>query len=126
MNLKYFLTGPMLQMEKAAFPWWGSKWLEYNLKFIFCLFIAQLLFMLAAISMADENFNFAVKLVGMLKADLLAIILVNIIYFIFPTLEFILFRKFNILFRKYAFQFLNLINLIIPILALAIIFIAKA
>jgi hypothetical protein len=82
--------------------------------------------MLAAISMADENFNFAVKLVGMLKADLLAIILVNIIYFIFPTLEFILFRKFNILFRKYAFQFLNLINLIIPILALAIIFIAKA
>lgn len=126
MNIKYFLTGPMNQMEKPAFPWWGSKWLEYNIKFICCLFIAQLLFILVAISKSNENFNFIMKLAGMLQADFLAIILMNIIYFIFPTLEFLLFRRFNILFRKYTFQFLNIINLIIPIFALVIVFVAKA
>ena len=122
MNIKYFLTGPMIQMERPAFPWWCSKWLEYNIKFVSCVSIAQLLFLLVITSKVSHHHFFIAKLVHMLRADLLLIVLINVIYFVFPALEFLVFRKVNILFRKYTFQFLNMVSLAFPVLALVIVF----
>jgi hypothetical protein len=126
MNIHDFIFGPMQAMEKTAYSWWSSKRKEYNIKFLLCLFSAQVLFALVAISStSNTDVDFLRRITGMLMADLLIILLINLIYFLWPTLEIIFFKKINILYRKYCFAFLNIINVLILLSALIIVFISN-
>lgn len=117
----------MQSMEKTAYSWWNSKRKEYNIKFLLCLFSAQVLFSLVAISsIGNADAGILRRITGMLVADLLIILLINLIYFLWPTLEVIFFKKINILYRKYCFALLNIINALILVSALIIVFINKA
>lgn len=126
MNIHNFIFGPMQSMEKPAYSWWNSKRKEYNIKFLLCLLASQLLFALSAISsISNSEVSILRRVAGMLTTDLLIVLLINIIYFLWPTLEIIFFTKINILFRKYHFALLNILNILIFISALIIVFISK-
>lgn len=127
MKIHNFIFGPMQSMEKTAYSWWNSKRKEYNIKFLLCLFSAQFLFALVVISStSNTDVSILRKITAMLITDLLIIVIINMIYFLWPTLEIFFFKKINILYRKYCFALLNIINVLIFMSALIIVFLAKA
>jgi len=126
MYISKFIFGPSGQMELSAIKWWNSKRWEYNLKFLSCLLAAQFLFALVALSLsAHSEVGMGRKILGALTADALILVAVNLIYFLFPLLELMLFKKIYILYRKYTFAFLNLINLGIILGAFIMVLLAK-
>lgn len=126
MYINSFIFGPMISMGAPAFSWWESKRLEYNLKFISCLLIAQLLFFLVAISNVGlAEFDIVRRIMGAIVTDVIFLLALNIIYFAWPIVELVIFRKINIIFRKYMYALLNILNLIIVIGALLIVFLSK-
>lgn len=110
MIIHNFIFGPMLSMEKSAYSWWNSKRKEYNIKLLLCFVAAQFLFMLVAVSSTGfADVDIAQRFIRMLIADLFIFLLMNIVYFLWPTLEVIFFRKINVLYRKYCFAFLKVL-----------------
>ena len=125
--LQKFLYGNIENMEYGAFRWWNSKRMEYNLKFIGCLVLAQFLLFGAAQSLqlsADKNIY--EKLSGTLIADIVIIIVINILYFLIPILETIAFKSYKPKYRKNVFALTNALNLLILVGAIVFVVILKA
>lgn len=126
-KLKMFLYGPLTNHELPAFAWWNSKRQEYNIKLVSCLLSAQFIFFLMAISQNRVTLNnFIQKISTMLYAGALTVAFFNLVYFIFPTLEALFFKKINLLFRRYSFALLNIFNAGILIIALVTLVIVKS
>jgi hypothetical protein len=125
-KVKTFLFGPIKNYEMPAFAWWDSKRHEYNIKLVSCLLSAQFIFLLMAISQNKvTSENFVQKISSMLFAGAITVGFFNLIYFLFPALEALLFKKINLLYRRYSFAFLNVINAGFVLTALVALVIVK-
>ena len=126
MYFSRFLFGPIRNMEWPALKWWNSKRLEYNIKLLLCLIIAQFLLAMVAISTSTGGeFDFVRRLLGAIITDIVILALVNVFYFLMPVLELVFFRKINILYRKYSFALLNILNLVFILVATVMLFVIK-
>lgn len=126
MTLNYFFYGKQGGMELTSFQWWNHKRIEYSLRFISCIVIAQILFLLTAFNLGSiDSSNIIQRIMSAFFTDAILLLLVNILYFLCPILEGILFKKIFIVYRKNCFAFLNLLNVLIVISALVIVFLAK-
>ncbi len=127
MYVRNYLFGPLGSMELSSFKWWNSKRREYSTKLLYSLLSAQAIFLLWSLSLEGvEPLGALLSIPRALIIDVLLISIVNLIYFIWPTLEFLFFEKINILYRKYTFALLNLISASIFIGALFLLYTGKA
>lgn len=119
MSISQFLMGSIKDMDLPSYQWWNSKREEYNLKFISCLLIGQILFFIASLNFGISNPENALSRVfSALFVDLLIILLINVLYFLWPTLEVLFFKKINKLYRRYCFALLNLVNVLFVVCVL--------
>lgn len=110
---KYFF-GNWSNQDLPALKWWNTKRKDYNLRLLSCLLIGQFLVALTSLSLgATTSDNLLDRLTGMLLADLLILISVNILYFLWPVIETLLFKTSPNRYRKVCFAFLNTINMLI-------------
>jgi len=126
MSFARFFYGKLDSMELPAFRWWNSKRVEYSLRFLICLIFSQLLFFLIAFSLGGiDTSNIFQRIVSALLSDVVLLLLVNIVYFLWPVIEVILFKEINIVYRKNCFAFLNLLNVLIVVSAFMIMVASK-
>lgn len=126
MSFAKFFYGKLDNMELSALRWWNSKRLEYSVRFLICLIIAQLLFLLTAFSLGGiDTSNILQRLMSAFFWDLVLLLLINVVYFLWPCLEVVLFKKINIVYRKNCFAFLNVLNVLIVISAFVLVIASK-
>ncbi len=120
-----FFFGTISNMELPTLKWWNSKRKEYNLRFISCLLISQLIMFLVSFSLGGiTSDNLTSRISSMLVSDLLLIVVINIIYFIWPAIERIGFKN-SPKFRLRCFAFINGLSLMILIGALILMVVTK-
>ena len=125
--LEVFFFGSMAGMELSSFRWWNGKRLEYNARFVGCLIFAQILFLITGFGLAENGTQHVISsLPGMLVSDLFLFLLVNIIYFLWPSLEIVVSKKWSAVYRKYCFAFINFISAMIALGALVVVSIANS
>jgi hypothetical protein len=113
MSIRQFLMGPLENMDLPSYQWWSSKRKEYNLKFISCLLVAQVFFFIASLSLGISNSESILsRILSALFVDAIIILLINLLYFLWPTLEVLFFKKINKIYRRYCFAMLNLLNVL--------------
>jgi len=101
--------------------------IEYNLKFIGCLVLAQFFLLGASYSLKITTAtNLYQRVSGALVADVFIIILINILYFLLPVVEISIFKSNKFKYRKNAFAFINILNLFILAGTIILIFLLKA
>lgn len=114
MALKKFLLGNMSSNEPNSFKWWNSKRIEYSLKLLLCLVIAQVIILATFLHLNEITANRIGYWVGQVFVkDIIVLITANIIYFLMPALETVFFKKSKEKYRKIGFGLLNLISLCI-------------
>ncbi len=119
MGMGRFLVGPLGNMDLPSYRWWNSKRKEYNLKFISCLLAAQILFFIAYLTLdISDSESILSRIYRALLVDILIIFIINLLYFLWPTLESLFFKKINKLYRRYCFAVLNLSNIFFVVCAL--------
>ncbi len=127
MYIKKYLFGPLGSMELSPYKWWNSKRREYSTKLFYNLLAAQCVFLLWSLSSEGVKFfDILFSVPRILIVDVILISIINVVYYIWPTLEYLFFGKINILYRKYTFALLNLISVFIFIGALIVLYTGKA
>lgn len=126
-NIQKFLYGEIYNNDYPAFKWWTSKRKEYNLKLIVCLVLAQLVLSGASYSLGITTIeNIIQKTLSALFVDVVLIIFMNIVYFLWPILEIVIFKSKNDIYRKVCFGFINFISATLLAIAIVFVFILKA
>ncbi len=116
-----FLYGDLSKLNLPTYKWWKSKWLEYNTKLIACLFINQvLLYCYGFISGLITFANTPEKVVSSIIALSGIIVLANLFYILWPTVDFLIFRKVSRSFRKFWFSCLNVLSLVPLLLSISV------
>lgn len=124
--IRRFFWGQSRDMGLSAFKWWNSKRLEYNLRFLGCLVVGQVLLLMTSYSLGIITVsNILNKVASALLADLVVLVVVNLVYFLWPTLEFLLFRKNPKKYRSVCFAVLNGLNLAIVVTVFVLIITVK-
>lgn len=122
-----FFFGISGDTSLPAFKWWNSKRLEYNLRFLGCLLAGQVLLLMTSYSLglatADNILN---KIAGALISYLMVLAVVNLVYFLWPALELLLFRANPQKYRSVCFAVLNGLSLALFVAILFLIFAIKA
>jgi hypothetical protein len=112
--LNKFFIGRWDNNDLTAFKWWNSKRAEYTIRFLGCLLAGQLLIALASFSLGLTNSeNISSRLISLLVGDLILIVFINLLYFLWPAIEAIFFRKSPDGYRKKCFIFLNITNILV-------------
>ena len=126
-ELTRFLYGSQKESELSAFKWWNAKRWEYTIRIVGCVLTAQALFFLVSYSLGGiTTENLIRRVVGALVSGLFVTAIVNIIYFLWPIMEIVFFKKSSLAYRKSCFAFINFISLMLPVGAILLIFIVKA
>jgi hypothetical protein len=127
--LKKFIYGSTVNMDNPPLDWWNAKRKEYNIRFIICLFIGQIITLSKSLYIQLYGINISnlkVELglligatlpyvIGILIFDFILLVNINILYFTWPILEKIFFPNHFEGYRKICFAFFNLINIAIII-----------
>lgn len=126
MRIGNFLFGPLIDMHLPPYQWWNSKRKEYTLKFFAFFLPAQVFLFMASFSLGRINAeNFLEKVLGALVVDAVLICVLNLLYFLWPTLELLFFKNINLLYRRYCFALLNLFSVSLFVMALSFVFYIK-
>ena len=122
-----FFFGSAKDASLPAFKWWNSKRLEYNLRFLGCLVAGQVLLLMTSYSLGLETAdNILNKIAGALIADLVVLAVVNLVYFLWPAVELLLFRKNPQKYRSVCFAALNGLSLTLFVAIFVLMFALKA
>ena len=127
MRVNKFLFGPLIDMNLPPYQWWNSKRKEYTLKFVLCLLSAQMLLFLASFSLGViKTEEFLGKVINALVLDAVLICVMNVLYFLWPTLEILFFKSINLIYRRYCFAFLNIFSASLFLMAVIFVYYIKA
>lgn len=122
-----FFFGSARDASLPAFKWWNSKRIEYNLRFLGCLVAGQALLLMTSYSLGivTED-NILNKIAAALIVDLVVLAVVNLVYFLWPAIELLLFRNNPQKYRSVCFAVLNGLSLALFVAIFVLMFALKS